>query len=260
MKTFTLAGLLAAPLTVMAAPAWTMYAYNESVPEIHGKPINADSGFFWINKNAAAVCPDYDPDCPASNTTIVSGPVYGSGSAAANSYWFMGILQQGGQQVSPAGLDDTFGGLSLKYAAVGAAERGIGVWDVSRNTGTSMILDNTTVSTLGAPTIRTKYGTRKYTWMACPDPLPFPAPDSYAQVDLSQPLKIYDFTVGDVDSYPYRVRLEVTLTPTTLAAPQYYFCAGCQNRCDAIYGASQCAAEGAACLEPYCGPYTTDTK
>ncbi|KAH0069344.1 hypothetical protein KCU66_g22973, partial [Aureobasidium melanogenum] len=187
-------------------------------------------------------------------------PVYGSGSAAANSYWFMGILQQGGQQVSPAGLDDTFGGLSLKYAAVGAAERGIGVWDVSRNTGTSMILDNTTVSTLGAPTIRTKYGTRKYTWMACPDPLPFPAPDSYAQVDLSQPLKIYDFTVGDVDSYPYCVRLEVTLTPTTLAAPQYYFCAGCQNRCDAIYGASQCAAEGAACLEPYCGPYTTDTK
>ncbi|CAD0114750.1 unnamed protein product [Aureobasidium uvarum] len=261
MKTFTLVGLLASPLAAVAAPAWTMYAYNESVPEIHGKPINADSGYFWVNKDAAAVCPDYDPECPAANTTIVSGPVNGDGSAAENSYWFMGILQQGGQQMDTAGLDATTGGLPLKYTAVGAADRGVGVWDTARNSHPSIIFDNSTVETLGAPTIRSKPSSVHYTWMACPYPLTYPYPASLQEVDLSKPMTIHDITTEDVNDSPWCVRLEITLKPTTLAAPQYYYCEGCQWRCDNIYGDSVCnAGKKPACLEPYCGPYTEATK
>jgi hypothetical protein len=261
MKTFTLAGLLASPLAVMAAPAWTMYAFNESVPEIHGKPINADSGYFWINKDAAAVCPDYDPECPASNTTIISGPVYGDGSAAQYSYWFMGILQQGGQAMATAGLDSGFGGLGLEYVAVGAPGQGVGVWDVARNSPTPLGLDNSTISDLGAPTLRPEGGYRPYTWMACPYPNPYPYPASLQEVDLSKPMLIRDIAVESVDQYPYCVRLEITLKPTTMAAPQYYYCKGCQWRCDNIYGDSICNYnKKPACLEPFCGAYTNETK
>ncbi|KAI4739006.1 hypothetical protein E4T50_10528 [Aureobasidium sp. EXF-12298] len=261
MKTFTLAGLLASPLAAMAAPAWTMYAFNESVPEIHGKPINADSGYFWINKDAAAVCPDYDPECPATDKTIISGPVYGNGDAAANSYWFMGILQEGGQQMATAGLDNSFGGLPLKYVAVGARDIGVGIWDTARNSPTPIGLDNSTVSDLGAPTLRPEGASRPYTWMACPYPNPYPYPASLQEVDLSKPMTIHDIATESVDEYPYCVRLEITLKPTTLAAPQYYYCKGCQWRCDNIYGDSVCDySKKPACLEPYCGAYTNATK
>ncbi|KAI5209129.1 hypothetical protein E4T39_01038 [Aureobasidium subglaciale] len=259
MKTHTLAGLVASPLAVLAAPAWTMVANNESVPEIHGKPINADSGLFWVNKDAAAVCPDYDPNCPASDATIVSGPVYGSGDAAESQYWFMGILQDGGQMMNAAGLDNSYGGLPLKYVAVGAQEIGVGVWDTARNSHPGLVLDNSTVETLGAPTIRSQATVRPYTWMACPYPDTYPHPESLKDVDLSKPLSIKTITYEDVGSYPYCVQLEITLEPTTLAAPQYYYCEGCQYRCDNIYGNSACKAQKQpACLEPFCGAYTTE--
>lgn len=254
MKTTTLASLMASPLAVIAAPAWTMVAYNESYPEIHGKAITADSGTFWVNNpTSAAVCPAYDPECPAANTTIISGPVYGNGTTAQNEYWFMGILQSSGQQMRPAGLDNSYGGLPLKYAAVGAAEIGIGVWDAARDSAPGLVLDNSTVETLGTPTIRSKATVRPYTWMACPD-VTYPYPASLDQVNLSAPLSISTITYADSDNYPYCVRLEITLVPTTLAAPDFYYCDGCQNRCDGIYGASSCSQP--ACLEPYCGPYT----
>lgn len=260
MKTFTLAGLLASPLVAMAAPAWTMYAYNESVPEIHGKSINADSGYFWVNKDAAAVCPDYDPECPASDTTIISGPVYGDGSYSQQTYWFLGILQQEGQQMATAGLDGGSGGLSLKYAGVGAAEIGVGVFDVARNSPNALNVDNSTVGDLGAPTLRPQ-GYSPYTWMACPYPNPYPYPASIQEVDLSKPLYIRDIATDSVDDYPYCVRLEITLKPTTMAAPQYYFCKGCQWRCDNIYGQTPCDYNKvAACDEPFCGAYTNETK
>lgn len=253
MKTCTLAGLLASPLAAMAAPAWVMVAYNESVPEIHGKPINADSGSFWLNKDASATCPDYDPECPATNTTIISGPVAGIGG------WYMGILQPGGQEMTAPGLDSTVGGLPLKYEAVGARDIGVGVWDLARNSHPGIVLDNSTISTLGAPTIRTATGVHPYTWMACPYPRVYPEP-SLDQVDLSQPMTIQTVTIGD-ENYPHCVRLEITLHPTTMAAPQYYYCKGCQWRCDNIYGDSVCNYnKKPACLEPFCGPYTEETK
>ncbi|KAI4723290.1 hypothetical protein E4T48_00372 [Aureobasidium sp. EXF-10727] len=262
MKTFTLAGLLASPLAAMAAPAWIMYAYNESVPEIHGKPINADSGFFWINKDAAAVCPDYDPECPAANTTIVSGPVYGNGPAAQSTYWFLGILQSGGQQFELAGLDGGSGGLALKYAGVDAKARGVGVFDVARDSPPHMIVDNSTVATLGSNTIRVGHAnpSNYFTWMACPYPVSS-SPASLAEVDFSKPMTIHYVAAEDVDARPYCVRMEITLKPTTLAAPQYYFCKGCEWRCDDLYGQTPCDYEGKpACLEPYCGPYTEESK
>jgi hypothetical protein len=46
-----------------------------------------------------------------------------------------------------------------------------------------------------------------------------------------------------------------------MAAPQYYFCKGCQWRCDNIYGQTPCDYNGvAACDEPFCGAYTNETK
>jgi len=252
MKTFTLAGLLASPLAAMAAPAWIMHAFNESVPEIHGKPINADSGFFWINKDAAAVCPDYDPECPASNTTIISGPVYG--------YWYMGILQQGGQQVATAGLGSGSGGLPLKYTAVGAADRKVGVWDLARNSPDGFHVDNSTVGDLGAPVLRLNGGpnNKPFTWMACPYPN---APASLQEVDFSKPMLIRDIATESVDQYPSCVRLDITLELTTLAAPQFYYCKGCQWRCDNVYGQTPCDYNGKpACVEPFCGAYTQETR
>jgi hypothetical protein len=255
MKPYTLAGLLVSPMAAMAAPAWIMHAYNESVPEIHGKAVQATNGAFWLNQQAAAVCPDYDPDCPAKNTTIISGPVYGSGSASGGQYWFMGILQEGGQAVSAPGLDSTTGGLTLKYTAVNAQSINVGVWDVARNSHPGLIFDNSTVSTLGAPTIRTAPypADSPYTWMACP-PRVYPEPTSLDGVDLTQPLTIQTIPTKSTNDYPYCVRLEITLELTTLAAPQYYYCDGCQNRCDNIYGASACQ-NAPACFPPYCGEY-----
>lgn len=171
----------------------------------------------------------------------------------------MGTLT-GGQPITAAGLDSTYGGLGLKYQAVGAADIGVGVWDVARNSHPGLIFDDSTESTLGAPTIRTVPGRGNYTWMACPYPLTYPYPESYLDVDLDSPLTIHTITT-DSQEFPWCVRLEITLVPTTLAAPDYYFCKGCQWRCDNIYGDSVCARNGkAACLEPYCGPYTNETK
>lgn len=253
MKTFTLASLLASPLAVMAAPAYIMHAFNESIPEIHGKPINADSGYFWVNKDASAVCPDYDPECPATNQTIISGPVYGT--------WYMGILQQGGQEMATAGLGSGSGGLSLEYTAVGAADRGVGVWNVARNSPDGIAVDNSTVSDLGLPTLRPKGGSKPFTWMACPYPNPYPYPASLQEVDLTKPMLIRDIATDSMDQYPYCVRLEITLELTTLAAPQFYYCKGCQWRCDNIYGRTPCDYNAVpACVEPFCGAYTQETK
>lgn len=160
-----------------------------------------------------------------------------------------------------AGLDSTTGGLPLKYVAVGAEEIGVGIWDTARNSHPPLILDNSTISTLGSPTLRVQpsLSSNPYTWMACPYPNPFPYPSSLQDVDLSAPLIIHTITAENTD-FPYCVRLEITLELTELAAPDYYECEGCQWRCDSLYGDSACDAAGKpACVEPWCGAYTEET-
>lgn len=169
--------------------------------------------------------------------------------------------------MNTAGADNAYGGPYLEYVAVGATEIGVGVWDTPTVicpgcalSEPSLVLDNSTIGTLNAATIRGESSLYQHTWMACPYPNPYPFPTSLQEVDLSMPLAIHTVRSSS-DLYPHCVRLEITLVPTTLAAPDYYYCKGCQWRCDATYGDSVCDAnKRPACLEPYCGPYTEESK
>lgn len=108
MRAFAVLSALATAAS--AAPAYIPYAYNESVPEIHGKPVNANNLAFWIGKNVTATCASWDPNCPSKNTTIISGPTKGF---VSNAQFWLGILEEGGQGI----YMDIPG--HLQYAAAG---------------------------------------------------------------------------------------------------------------------------------------------
>lgn len=94
MRTSAIISTLAVGLfpSALAAKAYIPYAWNDTAPEIHGKPVNAVYQQFMVDQTVTAVCPSYDTDCPSKNTTIISGP---TGDAT---FW-MGILNSHGQQI-----------------------------------------------------------------------------------------------------------------------------------------------------------------
>lgn len=243
MKTFTLAGLMATMPAAMAAPAWTMYAWNESLPEIHGKPINANSGSFFINRPTTAVCPSYDLDCPSKNTTIISGPVYGNGANGlpdnATTYWFMGILEEGGQNVGVKGFESGAGGLFVEYAAAESDNYS----DEFRSSHGVLVLDNSTMATIGKPVIRetapSYYADGPLGWSAC-------------SWDNGTTYRIKSGPQVGHNPLAGCLNIQIALEMTTAPAPQFYYCEGCEFRCDQI---SNSACSGPSCVPPYCGPH-----
>src|SRR4051812_39003707 len=93
MHSTTLLSTLAITLlpVIQAAKAYIPYAWNSSVPAIHGQPVTAYYGIFNIGDRTTGFCPSWDPSCPSKNTTIISGP------GDDGSMW-MGSLS-GGQQI-----------------------------------------------------------------------------------------------------------------------------------------------------------------
>ncbi|KAL1296498.1 hypothetical protein AAFC00_000010 [Neodothiora populina] len=86
-----LASLALTLLPAVQAQAYIPYAWNTSAPAIHDQAITASYGIFDISDRTTGFCPDWDPDCPSKNTTILSGP------GDDGSMW-MGSLR-GGQQI-----------------------------------------------------------------------------------------------------------------------------------------------------------------
>lgn len=87
--TTTLQALAALFPTAMAAQAYIPYAWSPNNTLIHNKPISANEGRFFINKETTAV-PPYGGNPDLYNTTIISGPTDGN-------RWWMGITGTGGQ-------------------------------------------------------------------------------------------------------------------------------------------------------------------
>jgi len=199
MKTFT-ASTLAFMATLLpaihAAPAYIPWAYNPSVPGIHNKTIAANEGTFYINKNVTARCPDYDPDCPAKNTTIITGPTYSLDSS--EDQWWMGILEPGGQTLfTGARLHG-----ALQYAAAASGNQ-IDYRDNPRGF----------LSTGNATTGGLKLMGSGNDFAACPN-----GDGSYTvQVEETLPQGC--------------TRFEMVLEETHAPAVQYYQCVGCEDRC-----------------------------
>lgn len=145
MKQSTFYGLTALlSTTSMAAPAYIPYVYNTSQPAIHGLPVAANNGLFWVGKPTTATCPTYDPSCPSQNTTIISGPT-------PVQEWWMGVLEEGGQVIfNPLG--GQFG-----YAAADSNNK------VPLRSSYSYILETETTED---GRLLLKYGTQD--WSACP--------------------------------------------------------------------------------------------
>lgn len=95
--------------SVVATPAYIPYAWNDTAPEVHMKPVNAVYGGFNVDQPATVVCPSWDTNCASANTTIITGP--------ANQTFFMGTLA--GSQIiwtdDTASLDITTHGVILRF-------------------------------------------------------------------------------------------------------------------------------------------------
>lgn len=87
----TLYTLAAIAPVAMAAQAYIPYAWAPDNALIHNKPISANDGRFYINKDTTAV-PPYGENPDLWNTTIITGPTEG------NRFW-MGITGTGGQAI-----------------------------------------------------------------------------------------------------------------------------------------------------------------
>lgn len=117
MHTFAVLSTIVAAVapSVLAAQAYIPYAWNNTAPEIHGKPVNAWTKRFWINHSPYPSCPSWDPaPCASYNKTIITGPI-------GQTMW-MGILEEHGQQIYTDSVD-----AGLDYQAIGGS---VGTTDV----------------------------------------------------------------------------------------------------------------------------------
>lgn len=198
---FIMAALsVTSPLLSFAATAYVPYARNASIPEVHNKPITASNGYFYVNRPTTAICPTYEPSCPSKNTTIISGPTYGS-------QWWMGILEDGGQELFVENL-----GLGrLGYAAADSDN----YLPYYSSAGDVLRLLNSTLD--GKPILSSRGGF------------------SVCETDSDGSYSIQGmYETGGPN--PGCQGIELVLEETMAPAVQYYACEGCESRCNSRYG------------------------
>jgi len=226
------------PSAVLAqSEAWTPYI-SSTDSSYNGLPIVAWNGQFVVGgdtKSTTAVCPSYDPDCPAKDVTILSGL---SADGSKGSLW-MGVLQEGGQKVywhqpPKTSFMRDYCYLWSYTAASRGADAGVPVTDVVGDVFT------TTNGTAG-------YGVQGVLKLATVTKSTYDGTERQSTV----------FSLCGVDSDDNRYErvtvdggkscfpVEIEIRRTDVAAPQFYGCKGCELRSK--------NDDLAACKTPFCG-------
>ncbi|KAI5207656.1 hypothetical protein AUEXF2481DRAFT_36454 [Aureobasidium subglaciale EXF-2481] len=239
MKTaIATAAAAAAMLSTMAnAQAFTLKALTPA--GTNNIPLVAWNGMFigaYPGNRTTATCPSYDPNCPGKDTTIFSGPVLGK---EPTQLW-LGILQQGGQRVymhEPTGaLEERAGyGQLISYTAAGNDESA-NVPMVDKFEDLFNIIEYPDVS-------KGTYGAKEGDLVLAHGPNNDTSFNFCTETIFAEGTNYGGYTSILSTIGKYCSPINVGVEYTTVDAPQFYNCEGCEYR----------SKNGPACEPPFCG-------